>query len=188
MSVAATRIGDHLLLLPKITDMTFNMTFHSTLVLTRSAVRIRTDVAPTRAVRKVAPRSPRRFGNERRRIILRGGFRQIERRKVAAPIQYYRTRFDRAQCPSGGYPEALSPSLTPVAILECSSKRIAIRLFSLIIVATRVKGGVSGATGLATSVGGGAGAAAAGGGRRDAERDQQRTATSGEIHIGRSAY
>jgi hypothetical protein len=71
------------------------------------------------------------------------------------------------------HPEALSPSRTPVEVLELSSKRIAIRLFSPIIVPTSVNGGGdSGATGL-TTAGGGAGAAAtvAGGGRRDEENN-----------------
>ncbi len=45
------------------------------------------------------------------------------------------------------HPESLSPSLTPVEVLSASLKKIAIRLFSPMIVPTRVKGGVSGAAG-----------------------------------------
>ena len=71
------------------------------------------------------------------------------------------------------HPEALSPSRTPVEVLEFSSKRIAIRLFSPIIVPTRVNGGDSGVTGLTTAGGDGVGAAATVGvgGRRDEENN-----------------
>ena len=71
------------------------------------------------------------------------------------------------------HPEALSPSRTPVEVLELSSKRIAIRLFSPIIVPTRVNGGDSGVTGLTTAGGDGVGAAATVGvgGRRDEENN-----------------
>src|SRR5271165_643410 len=82
------------------------------------------------------------------------------------------------------HPDAVSPSRTPVAVLEFSSKRIAIRLFSPIIVPTRVNGGVSGATGWTTGVGGCAGAPATvgGGGRRDEENNgRSRVAESFEI-------
>jgi hypothetical protein len=58
------------------------------------------------------------------------------------------------------HPDALSPSRTPVAVLELSSKRIAIRLFSPMIVPTRVKGGVAGVLTTVGVGGGGAGAAA----------------------------
>src|SRR5271165_3002014 len=81
------------------------------------------------------------------------------------------------------HPDALSPSRTPVAVLEFSSKKIAIRLFSPMIVPTRVKGGVSGV--LTTAVGGGGAGAAATvgvGARRDEENNgRSRVAESFEI-------
>ena len=81
------------------------------------------------------------------------------------------------------HPDALSPSRTPVAVLEFSSKKIAIRLFSPMIVPTRVKGGASCV--LTTAVGGGGAGAAAtagGGGRRDEENNgRSRVAESFEI-------
>jgi hypothetical protein len=88
------------------------------------------------------------------------------------------------------HPEKPSPCLTPVAVLEVSSKKIAIRPFSPIIVPTRVKGGSSNATGLAAA-GGGAGAAATAGdrGRRDAENNgRSRVAESFEMGMTHKGF
>jgi hypothetical protein len=89
------------------------------------------------------------------------------------------------------HPEVRSPSLTPVAIFDVWSKKIAIRLFSLMIVPTRVKGGNSNATGLATATGGdtGAAATAGGGGRLDAENSgRSRVAESLEMGIAHNGF
>ncbi len=89
------------------------------------------------------------------------------------------------------HPESLSPSLTPVELLSASLKKIAIRLFSPMIVPTKVKGGVSGARGSTAAVGGDAGAAATVGvrGRRDAEKSgRSRVAESFEMGMAHKGF
>ena len=89
------------------------------------------------------------------------------------------------------HPESLSPSLTPVELLSASLKKIAIRLFSPMIVPTKVKGGVSGAGGCTATVGVGAGAAATVGvrGRRDAEKSgRSRVAESFEMGMAHKGF
>lgn len=89
------------------------------------------------------------------------------------------------------HPEVRSPSLTPVEIFDVWSKKIAIRLFSPIIVPIRVKGGSSNTTGLATATGGDTGAAATVGvrGRRDAENSgRSRVAESLEMGIAHNGF
>ena len=89
------------------------------------------------------------------------------------------------------HPELLSPSLIPVVVLSASLKKIAIRLFSPIIVPSKMKGGVSGAGGCAAMVGVGAGAAATVGvrGRRDAEKSgRSRVAESFEIGMAHKGF
>ncbi len=89
------------------------------------------------------------------------------------------------------HPESLSPSLSAVAVLSVLLKKIAIRLFSPIIVPTRVNGGVSGAGGCAAMVGVGAGAAATVGvrGRRDAEKSgRSRVAESFEMGMAHKGF
>lgn len=89
------------------------------------------------------------------------------------------------------HPESLSPSLTPVELLSASLKKIAIRLFSPMIVPTKVKGGLSGAGGCTATVGVGAGAAATVGvrGRRDAEKSgRSRVAESFEMGMAHKGF